>query len=154
MSEVSIGVPEVVYSPIVPVAKFATNRCDPETAIEVSPPSPVMSEALTVAPEVVHSPIVVPAATNRSDPDTASTGWALSPDKNEASIGAPEDPYSPTRPVWGPKMVTGPPLLLLATKISSFPRAVFDAAQTTAAVATARKGRNKARDKGFVYIEG
>ena len=52
---------------------FATKMSDPDTAMPVGLLSPEMSEALTVVPEVVYSPIV-PAesfATKMSDPDTA-----------------------------------------------------------------------------------
>ena len=59
--------------------------------------SPEMSEALTVAPEVVYSPIV-PApkfVTKMSDPDTAMPSGSLSPEMSEALTVAPEVVYSP-----------------------------------------------------------
>ena len=65
--------PAVVYSPIVPVAQFATNRLVPEIAMPMGRFKPEISEALMVAPEVVYSPIVpFPSfTTNRLVPDTA-----------------------------------------------------------------------------------
>jgi len=47
--------PEVVYSPIVPPASFATKRSDPETTIPTGPCNPVTSDVFTVDPEVVYS---------------------------------------------------------------------------------------------------
>jgi hypothetical protein len=41
------------------------------TAIPHGPFNPVISEAFTVAPEVVYSPIVPSFPTNRFDPDSA-----------------------------------------------------------------------------------
>ena len=50
--------PEVVYSPIVPVKVFETNRSEPETAMPTGPLNPETKAGFTVAPEVVYSPIV------------------------------------------------------------------------------------------------
>ncbi len=49
-----------------------TKRSDPEMAIPIRFASPETSEAFTVAPEVVYSPILplIPSATKRSDPET------------------------------------------------------------------------------------
>src|SRR5258708_4446674 len=49
---------EVVYSPIVPLTLFETNRLDPDTAIPAGPLNPVIKDALTTVPEVVYWPIV------------------------------------------------------------------------------------------------
>ena len=60
-----------------------------------------MSEALTVAPEVVYSPIVpLPRfVTKMSDPDTAMPMGPSSPEMSEALTVAPEVVYSPIVPV-------------------------------------------------------
>ena len=58
ISEAFTVAPEVVYSPIVPLPSFATNRFDPDTAMPIGSFNPEISEAFTVAPEVVYSPIV------------------------------------------------------------------------------------------------
>ena len=66
-----------------PSSKFTTNRFDPETTIPPGPLNPEISEAFTVAPEVVYSPTVVQI--KRLVPDrrclkraeTAHTGVAL-----------------------------------------------------------------------------
>src|SRR5207302_2558988 len=55
--------PEVVYSPIVPLAdpkvpKLVTNKFPPDTAMPLGKFNPETSAGLTVAPEVVYSPIV------------------------------------------------------------------------------------------------
>ena len=50
ISEAFTVAPEVVYSPIVPVPLFATNRSDPETTIPCGKLNPEISEAFTVAP--------------------------------------------------------------------------------------------------------
>ena len=50
--------PDVVYSPIVPLPKFVTNRFDPDTAMPIGQFNPETREAFTVAPDVVYSPIV------------------------------------------------------------------------------------------------
>jgi hypothetical protein len=50
--------PAVVYSPILLLKWFATNRSDPETAIPSGPINFEMRAGFTVAPAVVYSPIV------------------------------------------------------------------------------------------------
>jgi len=98
--------PEVVYSPIVPVSLFKTNKFDPDTAI----PNGVFNHVitLTVAPEVVYSPIESPPkfVTNRFDPDTAMkippkprTPETSNPVISEAFTVSPEVVYSPIVPV-------------------------------------------------------
>ena len=52
------GVPEVVYSPIVPVVALATNRSEPDTAMPVGTFSPEISAAFNVVPAVVYAPTV------------------------------------------------------------------------------------------------
>jgi len=98
--------PEVVYSPIVPLAVFVTNRFDPDTAMPNGSSNPVISEAFSVAPEVVYSPIVPLAVfvTNRFDPDTAKKAGLLNPEISAAFIVAPEVVYSPIVPL--PSLVT------------------------------------------------
>ena len=63
--------------------------------------NPEISEAFTVAPEVVYSPTVLPPlfATNRSDPETAIPRGALNPEISEAFTVEPEVVYSPTVPL-------------------------------------------------------
>ena len=58
------------------------------------------SEALTVAPEVVYSPIVPVHvfATNMSPPDTATRSGSINPVTSEALTVAPEVVYSPIVP--------------------------------------------------------
>ena len=57
ISEALLVVPEVVYSPMVPLPLFATNRSAPESARPSGPLNPLISEALMVAPEIHwHSP--------------------------------------------------------------------------------------------------
>jgi hypothetical protein len=59
ISDALTVVPEVVYSPTVPVT-FATNKSLPDIAIPVAPPAPAeISDALTVAPEVMYSPTLL-----------------------------------------------------------------------------------------------
>lgn len=58
ISEAFTVAPDVVYSPIVSLPKFVTNKCDPNTAIERGPLNPDISDAFTVAPKVVYLPIV------------------------------------------------------------------------------------------------
>ena len=81
---------------------FVTYKVFPDIAIESgAAPSPVTSEAFTVAPEVVYSPtvLVLPFTTNRSDPDTARPTGVFNPVTNEAFTVAPEVVYSPIVPV-------------------------------------------------------
>ena len=81
MSEAFTVAPEVVYSPIVPVPLFVTNRFEPDAAIPYGLLNPATSEAFTVAPEVEYSLIVsvTVSATNRFDPDTAMPSGNSSP---------------------------------------------------------------------------
>ena len=62
--------------------------------------NPEMSEAFTVAPEIVYSPTVPPLelTTKRFDPDTAMPVGDISPVMSEAFTVAPEVVYSPTVP--------------------------------------------------------
>ena len=64
------------------------------------PFNPVMSEAFTVAPEVVYSPIVPSPkfVTKRFDPDMAMSPGRFNPEMSEAFTVAPEVVYSPTVP--------------------------------------------------------
>ena len=50
--------PDIVYSPIVPVPSFATNRFEPDAAMPNGSINPETSEGFTTAPDVVYSPIV------------------------------------------------------------------------------------------------
>ncbi len=72
MSEAFTVLPEVVYSPTVPLPTFATNRFDPDIAMPSGKPNPVTSDAFTLPPEVVYSPTCRRMlVTKRFDPDTA-----------------------------------------------------------------------------------
>jgi hypothetical protein len=104
-----------VYSLIALETMFATKMFDPDTAMATGPLSPEMSEALTVAPDVVYSPIVsVPTfVTKMSEPDTARPPGSLSPEMSGALTVAPEVVYSPTVP-GKPLIVAGK---LFATKM-------------------------------------
>src|SRR5438874_2411689 len=62
-------VPAVVYLPIVPLEKFATNRSEPETAMFRGKLNPEINVGFTVAPAVVYAAIVSLFATNRSEPE-------------------------------------------------------------------------------------
>ena len=57
-----MGVPEVVYSPMLPVPgavpSSTTNKFPPDTAMPAGRVSPETNDAFTVAPEVVYSPTV------------------------------------------------------------------------------------------------
>ena len=59
--------------------------------------NPVISEAFTVAPEVVYSPIVplTEFETKRFDPDTAMLNVSFNPVISEAFTVVPEVVYSP-----------------------------------------------------------
>jgi hypothetical protein len=63
--------------------------------------NPEISEAFTVAPEMVYSPIVPPLefVTNRFDPETAMPVGLSSPEISEAFTVAPEVVYSPIVPL-------------------------------------------------------
>jgi hypothetical protein len=91
--------PEVVYSPIVPLPRFVTNRFPPDTARPNGPFNPEEIKALlTVAPEVVYSPIVPLSkfVTNRFPPDTAIPTGRFNPEEIKALLTvAPEVVYSP-----------------------------------------------------------
>ena len=67
------------------------------TAIPTGLVNPETREALTVAPDVVYSPIVpLPSsATNRSDPNTARKRELANPEMREAFTVAPDVLYSP-----------------------------------------------------------
>ena len=88
------------YSPTVSEPELATKRSEPDTTSPMGLLSPVTSEVLTVAPEVVYSPTVSPPAlaTKRSEPETAMPMGLLSPVTSEALTVAPEVVYSPTDP--------------------------------------------------------
>src|SRR5215469_5737176 len=89
--------PEVVYSAIVLVPGFSTNRFDPETAIGPAG-TPVNRVAFTVAPEVVYSPIVsFKPVTNRFDPDTATLTGRTNPVISAGLTAVPEVEYSPIK---------------------------------------------------------
>ena len=77
---------------IVPVPWFATNRFEPDTAISDGSNRPEISEAFTVAPEVVYSPTVpVPrVARNKFDPETAMPCGSSSPEISAAFTVEPE----------------------------------------------------------------
>jgi hypothetical protein len=70
-------------SPKVPLAS-GTGDADPERTTLSGPSNPEISEALTVAPEVVYSPIVPDRefVTNKSDPETTRP---IGPDNPEIS---------------------------------------------------------------------
>ena len=99
----------MVYSPtvslllkIVPV--FTTNRSEPDTAMPKGVVNPEMSDAFTVAAEVVYSPtpLLPPPApsftTKRSEPDTAIPVGLFKPEISVAFTVAPEVVYSPIMP--------------------------------------------------------
>jgi hypothetical protein len=97
----------------------------------VGPFNPVISEAFTVAPDVVYSPSVPlnRLETNRVPPDTAIPTGESNPVMREEFTVAPEVVYA--------LIVL---LALLATKISS-PRATAGVAQSTVVAAMAVSGR-------------
>ena len=65
--------PELVYSPIVPLPLFTTNRFPPDKAMPVGRFNPEIKALLTVAPEVVYSPIVPdPSFTTKICPRVAA----------------------------------------------------------------------------------
>src|SRR5256885_46615 len=75
--------PEVVYSPIVPLFKFETNRFPPDNARPVGLLNPEIKALLTVAPVVaLYSPIVLLPlfVTKRLPPDTARRNGLLNPE--------------------------------------------------------------------------
>jgi hypothetical protein len=101
ISEAFTVVPEVVYSPILPVPLLTTKRFDPDTAMPTGKFNPVMSAAFTAVPEVVYSPIVpvlTAFPTNRFDPDTAMPLGPFNPEISEAFTVAPEVVYAPIVP--------------------------------------------------------
>ena len=76
-----------------------TNKFEPETAMALGLRGTMgISEAFTVAPEVVYSPIVREPAftTNTSEPDTAMATGLSNPVISEAFTVAPEVVYAPT----------------------------------------------------------
>jgi hypothetical protein len=76
ISEGFPSAPEVVYSLSVPACESISNRFAPDTSKLGAKPDPVISEAFTVDPEVVYSPIAqvslvgLSLTTNRFDPET------------------------------------------------------------------------------------
>lgn len=92
---------EIVYSPTIPLL-FATNKLEPDIAIEAGLLNPEIRAALIVVPEVVYS-LMVPSlfATNRLEPDTAIELGLFGPEINDG-IEAPTVPfetmYSPIVP--------------------------------------------------------
>jgi hypothetical protein len=94
-------VPDVVYSPIVPLPKLvpqvATNRFDPSTVIPNGSCNPETSEAFIVDPSVPYSPIVFGPwlVTNRSDPERTRPVGSLNPETSEGFTVDPSVPYSP-----------------------------------------------------------
>src|SRR5262249_6500959 len=74
MSEAFTGDPSMMlYSPIVPLFRLATNRLFPLTSMPSGKANPLTSAAFTVAPDVVYLPIVPVCGfvTKRFDPDIA-----------------------------------------------------------------------------------
>src|SRR5205823_4388535 len=108
--ETSVGftvAPEVVYSPIVPLAgsvpPFTTNNLSPETTMPPGKLSPETSAGFTSAPEVVYS-LIVPArrfATNSLSPEIAMPCGKVSPETSAGFISAPEVVYLAMLPAPG-----------------------------------------------------
>ena len=106
--------PDVVSYPTTSPLGAAKNRLPPETAKLLAEPSPEISEAFTVAPEVVYSPTEPRPKRSRgkrSDPEIAmptmpELGSMFGSGMSDAFIVAPVREYSPI-----------PPPLILPTKI-------------------------------------
>jgi len=73
--------PDVVYSPIVSLVEFVTNRSDPDTAMPAGLGQLRDKGGIDLQTDVVYSPTVPveELATNRSDPDTAMPVGSESP---------------------------------------------------------------------------
>jgi hypothetical protein len=79
--------PDMVYSPIVPVWKFVTNKFPPDTAMPFGPFRPEIRAASTIAPVVaLYSPIVpvTESVTNRFPPEIAMSIGEISPETSAA----------------------------------------------------------------------
>jgi hypothetical protein len=102
-----------------------TNRFDPDTAMPNGLLSPVISDAFTVAPEVVYSPIVLfKLVTNRFDPITTMPSGPYGSEISEALTVAPE--------------VVNSPIVLLPMFVSKISRSPAAAGMTQKAVTTAK----------------